>query len=285
MKKFVTGIILIVCFCVFVLPQADAQVLWRSAKCMKKGQVIVMGEWYYKNLTKIWQDDEWQDYDHTKVQWGFETMFGYAPLDRWEVMLHVPFMFKSYSNGEDESASGIGDIFFKTRYGILPWAKDKHGLALVGSLRLPTGADDEDFSWNNTGDGTTDFALGAIYSTPFWNDFRGHLKTNYWINGKNDDDVKGGNILRIIVKLDRNISKKVMGFATYIMDDWGDGEDADGNSIKNEKIRHFFVLGGVWKPKPGLFIRPKVSFSLGGKIGTNASYVPKLDVWYVFKLL
>ncbi len=285
MKKLLALLCLAAFICVFCLP-VDAQVLWRSAKCMKKGNFIAMGEWYYKSLTKIYVNDKWEDYDDSKVDWGFETMFGYAPIDRWEVMLHVPFKFRSYSNGADESNAGLGDIYFKTRYGILPWAKDKHGLALVASLRLPTGKDDDSFSWNNIGDGTTDIGLAGIFSTAWMNKFRGHLKVNYWINGENSDTkVKPGNEIKFIAKLDRNFQKKLMGFATYIY--CGQGEkEVDGTAVTNsDKTRHYLCLGCVYKPKKGVFFRPKLTLPLGGENGQNYTVLPKVDFWYVFQLI
>jgi len=293
MKKSVTGIILIACFCVFILPQADAQVLWRSAKTMKKGSVIAMAQWYYMDFAKVYDttEGEWKDEDNDYLKWGFETMFGYAVTDRWEVMLHIPIRFHSFEKPDlDESNSGVGDIFFKTRYSVLPWAKDKHGLAFLGSVRFGTGEYDNPYSFCNCGDGSTDFGLGGIFSTAWIKNFRGHLKLNYWINGEdkvhNDVTYTVGNEVRFIGKVDYNFHKKFMGFMTYIFYNQAEKEDEDGNKIENsDKTRHNFVLGGLWKPQKGLFIRPKIVLPLGGENGRNFGFKPVLDVWYIFKLL
>ena len=125
MKKLITSILLMVCMGVFVLPNADAQVLWRSAKTMKKGSFIAMAQWYYMDFTQTysWTDEEWKDEENDYLKWGFETMFGYAITDRWEAMVHIPVRFHSFKTATaEESNSGIGDIFIKTRYAVLPWA-------------------------------------------------------------------------------------------------------------------------------------------------------------------
>lgn len=288
MKKLITGILLTVCMGVFVLPNADAQVMWRGAKTMKKGSFIAMAQWYNMDFTQkyVWTDEEWKDEDNDYLKWGFETMFGYAITNRWEAMVHIPFRFHSFTTPTaDETNSGVGDIFLKTRVGVLPWAKDKHGLTLLGSVRFGSGDYDHPYSFCNCGDGTVDFGLAEIFSTKWMSDFRGHVKANYWINGKNDDDYDIGDELKVILKLDRNFHKKFMGFATYIYYSQFKKKNPDGDEIdESQKIRHNFVLGGVWKPKKGLFIRPKIVFPGGGEGGKNFGFKPVLDFWYVFKV-
>ena len=285
MKKLLTLALLVSLLALFCLP-LNAQVLWRSAKCMKKGQFIAMGEWFFFDYTNKYLDKKWEDNSNDQFMWGFDFMFGYAPLDNWELMVHVPYLFKGISNdtGLDENVTGAGDIYLKTRYGIIPWSKDKHGLALLACLRLPTGIDDEEVVFCNCGDGTIDYSLAGIFSTAWRHNFRGHLKINYWINGENEDKIKPGNELKFILKLDRNFSKKIMAFTTYIYYNQADKEDHEVTVANTDKIRHNFVIGGVYKPIPGLFIRPKVVFPIDGKNGVNATVVPKFDIWYVFNL-
>jgi len=97
--------------------------------------------------------------------------------------------------------------------------------------------------------------------------------------------MKIGNEMKLIVKYDHNFVKKFMGFATYIYYNQAESEDTNGNSIADsDKTRHYFVLGGVYKPKPGLFIRPKVLLPIGGENKINYSFKPVLDIWYIFKI-
>jgi len=241
-----------------------------------------MGEWYYTDFTRQYINDEWNDLPEGNSQtcWGFETMFGYAITDRLEGHLHLPIAFKSKETPtSDNSSSGIGDIYLKGRYGVLPWAKDKHGLTLTGALRLGTGDDEASPA---LGDGTTDFALGAIFSSAWLSQFRGHLKANYWVNGETDDDVSIGNQLKVLGKIDYNLSPGVMPFLTYIYKSQAESEFSDGSTCNPETIRHYVVFGGVWKPKKGLSVRPKVVLPLGGENGRNFSIKPVLDLWYVF---
>ncbi|MDP8240158.1 MAG: transporter [Candidatus Hatepunaea meridiana] len=274
----ITLVALVVVFC----GSADAQILWRGAKTMKQGSFIAMGEWYYINYTKQWNttDEKWDDLASgvSSSKWGFETMFGYAITNDWEAHLHVPIKFwKSESGGVENSESGLGDICFKTRYAVMPWAKDTHGLTLTGHIRLGTGDKNK-----GLGDETTDFGISAIFSTAWMGKSRGHLKANYWINGENDDNFKPGNELKVILKYDYNYSPKLMPFVTFIPYMVAEKEN-DGNAVTDsDKTRYTFVLGGVFKPQKGIFVRPKIAFALGGKTGNNYSFKPVLDLWYIF---
>lgn len=286
MKKFTTlllATLLIVALCT----PAQAQVLWRSAKTLSQGQAIVMASWYLMDYTKSydWASEEWKDFPDGKESscWGFETMFGYGVTDRLEVHLHVPILFKSSKNvGADEiSASGIGDIYLKGRYALVPWTKNHFGLTFTGNLRFPTGDEEADIA---LGDGTVDLGLGAIYSSAWMNDFRGHVKLGYWLNGENEDEVNVGNELKLILKLDRNFTPKVMGFLSYTYYSQTKKETAAGIVPNSQKIRHYASLGGVWKPKAGMFVRPKVIIPVGGEGGTLFDFKPMVDFWYVFKI-
>ena len=204
---------------VIVTGSSHAQVLWRSAKTMKKGSIITMGMMYYMDFSKKYDSvtEEWKDNPNDQSNKGFQLMFGYGVTDRLETSIHVPITFKSINTPTiDETTSGIGDIYLKTRYSILSWAKDKHGLTVVGSLRFATGKDDETVGFCNCGDGTTDVGLGGIFSTKWKHKFRGHVKLNYWLNGKNDADTNIGDEIKLILKLDRNLTPKIMPFVTYI---------------------------------------------------------------------
>ncbi|TKJ42549.1 hypothetical protein CEE37_02345 [candidate division LCP-89 bacterium B3_LCP] len=292
MRKLITLTLLMAVLSLYLLPQADAQVLWRGAKTMKKGSFIAMARWYYMDFTKVYDttNEEWKDNDNDHLKWGFETMIGYAPMDRWEIMMHIPFRLHSFTTSTlDESSSGIGDIFFKTRVAVLPWSKKKHGLTFVGSVRLGTGEYDNPYSFCNCGDGSTDFGVAGIFSSKWMNKFRGHLKLNYWVNGEgkavNDVTYNVGNEMKFIGKLDYNFHKKFMGFATYIYYNQAEKEDSQGNAIQNsDKTRHSFALGGIWKPKKGIFVRPKIVLPIGAENGKNYSFKPVLDFWYVFAL-
>ena len=291
MKKLLSLLILIAVITVFCTP-ASAQILWRGAKTMKKGSIIAMGEWYNFDLSQKYSfaNEKWDDNDDTNVKRGIETMFGYGINDRWEAMVHVPFRFHSFeTDTSDDSNSGIGDIVFKTRYGLIPWSKEKGGLAVTASLRMGTGENDHEYSFCNCGDGTTDYGFGGIYSSGWYKKFRGHLKVNYWVNGSNDDDFKIGNEMKFIAKLDRSFSKKFFAFMTFIYFNQDPKLDKLGQIVQDpakvyQKTRNNFVLGGVYKPRPGLFIRPKLVFFIDGQGGKMYSWAPKIDVWYIFSL-
>ena len=109
------------------------------------------------------------------------------------------------------------------------------------------------------------------------------MKLNYWINGKTDVDVNKGDEMKLIFKLDHNLSTKFIPFITFIHCKVFENKDADGNKIAgSNKSRNYFVIGTVYKPKAGIFIRPKLNFFVGGENGVIFSVKPILDVWYVF---
>ncbi len=288
MKKILTFGLLLAVIATYMLP-ANSQVLWRSAKILKKGSFIAMGELFYFDLNKVYDSttNEWKSNPNDNLKSGLETMIGYSPADNLEVMAHIPFYFHSIKDSTlDKSNAALGDIWFKARYGILPWAKDKHGLTACIHMRLPTGEDDNSTSsFLNTGDGTTDFGFAGIYSSPWINKFRGHIKLNFWFNGENGDTKKKpGTETKLILKLDRNFNKKIMGFTTYIYYDQAKLKN-DGQAVQNsDKIRHTWVLGGIYKPKAGIFIRPKILLNIGGENGKVYTIAPKLDIWYIFSL-
>ncbi len=291
MKKIIT-ILLATILVVALSSPAQSQVHWRGAKTISQGQYIAMASWYLMDFTKSydWGTEEWKDFpDGQEVTcWGFETMFGYGVTDRIEAHLHVPILFKSSTSvdGVEKSASGIGDIYLKGRYALVPWTKNHYGITLTGNLRFPTGDEEADIA---LGDGTTDLGLGGIFSSAWMNNFRGHAKLGYWFNGENDDEVNIGDELKMILNIDRNFSPKVMGFLTYIYYSQTKKEKAPGPVLcvvvpNSQKIRHSACLGVIWKPKAGMFIRPKVIIPIGGEGGSLYDFKPVVDFWYVFKL-
>ncbi len=283
MKKKLSIIIAIALSLSFSM-SANAQILWRSAKTMTKGSFITMSHMYYMDYTKKYSNDDWGDNPNDQSNFGFNFMLGYAVTDRWEVMLHAPLAFKSFSSSTmDEDCNSFSDIYFKTRFSLVPWTKDKNGFALIGTLRLPTGSDEEANAFLNQGDSTTDIALGGIFSSKWINKFRNHIKFNYWLNGETDSNVNVGNELKFILKLDNNLHPKFMPFITYIYYKKFENMDSNDNEIAgSDKSRNYFVFGGVIKPKKGFFVRPRFSFHFGGENGVIFDIKPILDIWYVF---
>jgi len=210
-------------------------------------------------------------------------MVGYAISDRLEASYHIPIPFKeTEAGGITNNSSGLGDIYLKTRYAAIPWKKDQCGLTFTGALRLGTG--DYAAATPTLGDGSTDLGLGFIHSTKWMNKLRGHLKANWWINGVTSGGINAGDQLKVIVKGDYKVNKQIMPFLTYVFFNQGKKQTAGGIHVTNsEKVRHYVVIGGVYKPIKGMFVRPKVSIPIGGKGSKNFDFKPMLDFWYVFE--
>ncbi|MCK5147745.1 transporter [bacterium] len=266
---------------------AQAQLIWRGAGMLKQGQAILQASNYLTdfNCSYDWAGEKWQDYPEDKIyNWnGSNTMFAVGVTNRLELMMHVPIDFKSKEHsGVESSARGIGDMYVKARYAIIPWAKDKYGFTVVAATRFATGDKDADIAM---GDGTTDLGLGGIFMTRWHKGWRGHLRAAFWLNGKTDADINVGDELKMVAKMDRKFSPKFIGFITYINYQVFKKQNADGDAIDcTHKSRHYLSPGFIWKPVKGLNIRPKVLIPFGGEGGSLFSVKPLLDFWYTFKL-
>ena len=269
-------------------PPSEAQILWRSAKTMKQGSFITMASWYYQDFTKSynWTNSEWVDFPDGRSQtyWGINTMIGYGITNRWEGMIHIPVMFLSKEvGGVANNSSGMGDIYLKTRYAVLPWTK-KHerALTLVGAARFGSGDTD---AVPALGDGSTDFSLGGIYSSALGKKFVGHLKARYWLNGKDvaDDDI--GDDLKFIAALGYKATPKVMPRVIFILVSQGKYKDASGHTLDNtQKSRYNVIVDCVFRPQPALTVRPRLLFPVGGEGGAMYNFMPMIDIWYVFQI-
>ena len=270
-----------------ITTKANSQCLWRGAKTLPKGTFIILTSGYYTNFNKSYnfEDKKWVDFpDHNSMTFkGFQNMIGFALTDRIEVMIHIPIIFKySQTAGIYNSYSGIGDIFLKTRIGILKWANNKHGLTLTGAVRFSTG---DKYATPSLGDGSIDIALGSIFSSAWIGKWRAHLKANYWLNGKSDKNIDIGDDFKLIAKLDRKLSNRIIGFLGYIHYSLFKKKKINGEVIDNtQKNRHYIVAGCVYSLGKGLNIRPKIIIPLNGKGGNLFAYKLCLDFWYTFKL-
>ena len=267
---------------------ADAQILWRSAKTISAGSFIAMtsGNLTSYNRSYDWGSESWVDFGEGRSMSssGFETMLGFGVTNRIEAMVHLPVLYKKNEVGGVESrSSGLGDFYLKTRIAIAPWTKNKAGYTLVGAMRFGSGDTDVTPA---LGDGTTDFAVAGIFTTRWMGKWRAHIKCNVWLNGKTDADVNVGDEIKCIGKLDHNFSVKMMGFLTYIYNGQGKQKDATGNLVEHsQKSRHYGVVGFLYKPVKGLFIRPKVTIPVAGKGGSLFTIKPLIDAWFIFKLI
>jgi hypothetical protein len=264
---------------------ANAQVLWRGAKTMPKGTFIFLTSSYYMDFNRSYnsEDNNWVAFPDDKniTSKGFQNMIGFALTDRIEAMIHVPVDFKYSQNlGVGSRSAGIGDIFFKTRIGILKSTRDKHGLTMTAAVRFNAG---DTHAAPSLGDGSTDAALGGIFSSAWLGRWRTHLKANYWVNGKSGK-YNLGDEFKFIAKLDRKLSTSITGFLGYHY--YTLSKKKEGRTIldNTQKNRHYIVAGCVYSPGNGLNIRPKIVVPFEGKGGNLFPYKLCLDLWYTFKI-
>ncbi|MGD9380003.1 MAG: hypothetical protein PVI51_05495 [candidate division WOR-3 bacterium] len=282
MKKLQYAAIVIL---VIVSTAQAGPLLWRGPKTVPSGKPVFMIGLGYSitNKNYNWVDEEWTEIagDNQTTVINSHFMLGYAPVKKWEVMAHVPVMYKSR---DTLSSLGLQDIWVKTRYNLLG-DKTTPYLTGVAAVRIPTASEDADILLD---DRTLDFALGALFMQTF-KPVVIHLKAGYWLNGTKEtatDTVNVGDNIEIIFKPEYVFTPKVKVFLNFTWVETFKSKDEDGNDIDNSEKRRLTVVPGiVAKPIPGLSVRPKVIFPIDAvnKGGSNFTWKLGLDVWFVPK--
>jgi hypothetical protein len=257
--------------------------LWRGPKTAPQGKPIFMVGLGYSKTDKSynWADEEWTEIagDNQTTVINSHFMLGYAPVNKWEVMTHIPVMYKSR---DTLSSLGFQDIWLKTRYNFLG-GKTSPYLTGVAAVRVPTASEDADILLD---DRTIDFALGALFMQTF-NPVIIHLKAGYWLNGSKETaagDVNVGDDIEIILKPEYVFTPKVKAFLNFTWVETLKSKDEGGNDITNSEKRRLTVSPGiVAKPIPGLSVRPKLLIPIEAvnKGGSNFTWKIGLDLWYV----
>lgn len=257
--------------------------LWRGPKTIPVGSFIAMGSWgiAQTNLKYDWNDYEWVDQTDAQLTTIFNShlMFGYGIMKRWEFMMHLPLLYKG---NEKKSYFGMQDMYIKTRVNLIG-GKKKPFLTAVAALRFPTSNDSAEFVLD---DKTTDVGLGLLFMTPKLGPLLIHGKIGYWINTTNAKDQNVGDNLEGILKFDYLFNKHVKAFLNFNANQSFDKKDKDGNVIEKTKKRRLNISPGmVFKPAPGLSIRPKgiIPVRAGCQCGGLFPIKGAIDIWYVLK--
>lgn len=254
--------------------------IWRSAQTIPAGKAIFQVNLGYHTINRSynWTDKEWVDIadaSQTDVI-GAHFMLGYAPIKRWEAMVHIPVMSKSR---DTLSSFGLQDIWIKTRYNFLG-AKGKPYITGVAAVRLPTSSKDAEIALD---DRTLDIGIGAIYFQAF-GDILMHVRAGYWYNGKTDADIDIGDNIELLFKPEYVFSKKLKVFLSLEHVETFKNKDDEGNEIENSQKRRLTLTPGlVYSPLPALKIRPKFIYPVEAvsRGGSNFSWKIGLDMWYI----
>ena len=271
-----------VIFAIFIVADIShtGPLIWRSAQTIPAGKAIIQMNLGYNTVDRSynWTDKEWTDIadaSQTDVI-GAHFMLGYAPIKRWEAMVHIPLMYKSR---DTLSTFGWQDVWIKTRYNFIG-SKKKAYLTGVAAVRIPTSSDDVDILLD---DQTLDIGVGAIYFQEFSNILM-HLRAGYWYNGKTDADIDIGDDVELLFKPEYVFNKKLKVFLSFEHVETFENKDDTGNKIENTQKRRLTLTPGlVYSPLPGLKIRPKFLYPIEAvsKGGSNFSWKIGLDMWYV----
>lgn len=256
--------------------------LWRGAKAIPAGTGIFMGGFGYSTTTRSWgwANEEWTDLpdvSQTDVISG-HFMLGYTPIDKWELMVHVPVMYKSK---DTLSSMGLQDMWVKTRYQFVG-GKDQPFFTGTAAVRIPTSSEDLDISLD---DRTLDIAVGALFMYKMVPVIF-HLKAGYWYNMKNDADIDVGDQIEAIFKIDYVFNKQIKAFLNFSFMETMQAKDSSGTSLDNSQKRRLNIIPGlVATPAKGLSLRPKFTYPLEmvNQGGSNFAWKIGFDVWYVVK--
>jgi len=271
-------------YAIFVIASMShaTPLLWRGAKTIPAGKPIIMVGFGYTTINRSWDqaNEEWIDKPDSLQTTVIDAhfMLGYAPINKWEIMAHIPVMNKSQG---DLSSLGLQDIWIKTRYNFLG-GKGQPFLTGVAAVRIPMADENADIVLD---DRTLDIAAGAIFMhsvTPLVF----HLKAGYWYNMKNDAEVDIGDEIEAIFKIDYILNNQITAFLNFSFLEGLKNKAEDGTE-SGGKRRLNLIPGIVIKPAPGLSIRPKFIFPIPvtavNQLGSNFTWKIGLDVWFVPK--
>ena len=272
------GLILTVILAAVASSALATPLIWRGAGVLKPmGLQAYLGTGYL-TMEKKWVDSteswvELSEKSQTTVIKVFPAVM-FAPLKNLEVGVHAPLFAKSK---DTLSSFGLGDAWFKARYGILQGKVVPVKLTFTAAAVFPTASEDANPS---LGDRTLDFGFGLIGQTQSLAGFIGHLRLGYWLNGKvtsGETEKAQGNMIEYVAKVDHNLSK---AFSLFLCGVGTMQSEGDGNVETN---RHSLCIGAVVKPLPvlKLSIRPKVLIPLEGlsKGGSINPWEAGLDFW------
>jgi hypothetical protein len=273
---------LCIMFAIFVIVStSDAgPLLWRGAKTINPGKPIFMVSLGYTQINKSWNwtDEEWTDISDNNQTTVITShfMLGFAPMAKWEVMAHIPFMSKSR---DTLSSFGLQDVWLKTRYNFIGGQNQPYFTG-VAALRIPTSSEDAEILLD---DRTLDIALGILFMHTI-DPFVLHIKAGYWYNMKTDADIDIGDDIEAIFKVDYIFNKQVKAFLNFTLVETMKAKDADGNSINNSEKRRFTITPGLLiSPAKGFTVRPKFIYPLEmlSRGGSDFSWKIGLDIWFV----
>jgi len=169
---------------------------------------------------------------------GAHFMLGYAPMDKWEVMAHIPVMSKSK---DTLSSFGLQDAWIKTRYGLMGGEGQPYLTGVLG-LRFPTSSEDASPALD---DRTIDIA--------------GHLKAGYWYNMKNDAEIDVGDIFEGIFKIDYIFTKQFKAFLNFNLMQTLAAKDSTGATIEHtDKTRLNIIPGVIFKRRQQLRLESRI---------------------------
>jgi hypothetical protein len=280
------GLILAVVLAAAAGSAVATPLIWRGAGVLKPMQLIGQLNLSYSQTSRKydWTGKEWvdqSDAEKTTTIKG-DLMVGFSPLKNLEVQLYAPVMSKSQG---DDSSMGLGDAWFKARYGILQGKILPVKLAASGAVAFPTAAEGAKPS---LGDRTLDFGLGLIAQTQKLAGFVVHARLGYWLNGtyeKMTGEVEQtydvGDMLEYVAKVDYYFAKNACVFVSALGSMQGRTE-VEGDEVANsEKELHSACVGAVWQPIPILSVRPKVTLPLEfvSRGGPIPAFTPGLDFW------
>jgi len=273
---------IVICLLVIAGLCSAGPLLWRDPKTLAKGKTIFMVGASYNKTDQAWNADSAKWLAQTDVQkittTGFHFMAGFAPIDKLELLAHVPVLKK---DRDTLHSFGLADVWLKTRYNFLS-GKNKPSMTGLVAVRIPTAPKD---ARPVLDDRTLDIALGlkGVHSL---GKVKLHLKLGYWYNMKDSLDNDLGDEIEAILKFDYYFTPAVFAFLNLEHVETFKSKNAAGTEIPNSEKRRFTVTPGfTFKDVllKGLNLRPKVGLPVAPvcRGGSMSSWTAGLDLWFM----
>lgn len=122
--------------------QDATPLLWRSAKTLPQGGMLIWDSLFYADLTEEydWDKKDWIKLDGDYSKFTSVTMLGYGITDQLEILGHIPVHSWIVAG---KTTTGVGDMSLQTRYLLNKGSGSWPLMNVYAFVRFPTGDDEK----------------------------------------------------------------------------------------------------------------------------------------------
>lgn len=255
----------------------SAQTTMFSANPLKKNQWCTFARFYHLETKEKynWETEKWEDLnpEQQSTKMLYMSMVGYGFTDKFSLFAQFP-MYRQVKN--DIGDSYFNDILLMSRYALVPASGKKTGVSLIGAVRFPTKS-----SANNPfSDGSIDIVLGEIFSTKWYGKWRTHIKSEYYITTKNDNNINPGDEFKILLKQNYKLWHiQFYGISKYIHK--FKKRDVNDHLVNHSQAyKWVHLVGADWKVAKNFIFKSRIEIPTIAKGGSIYSQKFSCDLVY-----